>query len=678
MSTTTDLDGVGDCAGGGSTAQTCSKPGSASADGDAGPDVVNSGSNSDAVGAAPTQRVSLGGLPDVAAALIASIVVVLAFGRVVLDSNRGIDLTDEGMYLWSADPPHPTDLFHAPFGRYTGILYRLVGWDIARFRAIGVVLLVAAAALLGRTCVVAAGRWRRTAPTLASQVVGAAAVAAGATTGYTLYLLTPNYNWINLLGLLLAAAGGIEMAVPPSQRRRFATWAWPACTAIGAFLSTTGKPSSGPVILGLTAALILTVLPGSARERLLPVIRIAISTAAVWMFHFVFVNGPSDTADMFGRGLDALRILDPASYEISNALRSVRNAVVDLPGEVVRGTGGVVLAALATLLLLIRRWRAGLDDIASVSVVVLAGCCGALALKGIWIGSSSGYIVLATVGTSILLCALPLVVTARLIEGREEDERARTNDGEVPAEAPTPAGAGQLPPWWAPLASATYLSLFAAAYAFGSGNGFWFQLNGGMALLFASTVLVVFVYVDLPSRRPVAGVLAVLMALGGANVLSTAREAPYRTAAMDAQTVARSVGPHGSRLLLDPDTAAYLDQLRDITYRNGFASGTPMLDFTYYSATALYDLDALVPHSLIPTVGAYGATNDLARWSIGQLETDLWRDAWLLTAPDNPAAPDPRIVDLLGRVFPDDYELVGELTWWQRGELQQVWRPVRG
>ena len=111
MSTTTDLDGVGDCANGGSTAQTCSNPGSASADGDAGPDVV--GSDTGAVGAAPTQRVSLGGLPDVAAALIASIVVVVAFGRVVLDSNRGIDITDEGMYLWSADPPQPTDLFHA-------------------------------------------------------------------------------------------------------------------------------------------------------------------------------------------------------------------------------------------------------------------------------------------------------------------------------------------------------------------------------------------------------------------------------------------------------------------------------------------------------------------------------------------------------------------------------------
>jgi hypothetical protein len=144
---------------------------------------------------------------------------------------------------------------------------------------------------------------------------------------------------------------------------------------------------------------------------------------------------------------------------------------------------------------------------------------------------------------------------------------------------------------------------------------------------------------------------------------------------MDEQTVSHSVGPHGSVLRLDEQTAAYLDALRSAAYGAGFAPGTPMLDFTYYSATALYDLDALVPHSLIPTVGAYYATNDLARWSIEQLEVTIWQSAWLLTAPENPAAPDPKAVSILGRTFPDDYELVGELRWWQRDELQQIWRP---
>ncbi len=181
-------------------------------------------------------RPPLGTVPETVAAVVASAVLLVAFGRVVLDGNRGIDLTDEGMYLWSADPPAPTDLFHAPFGRYTGMLYRLAGWDIARFRALGVVLLVGAALLLGRSCVLAAGRWRRTTPSVAAQIIGAAVVAAGATTGYTLYLLTPNYNWINLFGLLLAAAGGIEMAVPSPSRRRFGSWAWPTCTAVGAFV----------------------------------------------------------------------------------------------------------------------------------------------------------------------------------------------------------------------------------------------------------------------------------------------------------------------------------------------------------------------------------------------------------------------------------------------------------
>lgn len=627
----------------------------------------------------------LGTVPEIAAAVIASAMLLVAFGRVVRDGNRGVDLTDEGMYLWSADPPTPTDLFHAPFGRYTGMLYRIAGWDIARFRALGVVLLVAAALLLGRSCVLAAGRWRRTTPSVAAQIIGAVIVAAGATTGYTLYLLTPNYNWINLLGLLLAAAGGVEMAVPSPSRRRFGSWVWPTCTAVGAFVSMTGKPSSGPVILGLTAVLVVTVGPGPYRRNALPILRLAAATAVVWILHFLFVNGPADTAEMYRRGLDALRILDPASYEIANAVKSVWSAVTDLPERVADGTAGLVLVAAASLALTARRVRADVDTVAAVSVVVLVGSCTALALDGLWIGSSAGYVVLATVGSSIILCTLPLAVTARLLEGRQRmDERSALAelvgdfvDGTVDSGAIRRPGTDETPPgWWAPFATATYLVLFAAAYAFGSGNGFWSQLNGGLALMFAGAVVLLVVYVDLPSGRPVAGILAVVVAIGGANVLETARDSPYRTAGMDEQTIARSFGPHGSRMLLDPETAAYLDRLRGMTYGNGFSPGTPMLDFTYYSATALYDLDALVPHSLIPTVGAYAATNALARWSIEQLEPEIWRDAWVLWAPENPAAPDPKVVEILGRTFPDDYVLIGELTWWQRGELQQVWRPV--
>lgn len=474
-------------------------------------------------------RPPLGTVPEIVAAAIASVVMLLSFSRVIRDSNRGIDLTDEGMYLWSADPPASTDLFHAPFGRYTGLLYRLVGWDVARFRALGVLLLLAAAVLLGRSCVVAAGRWRGATPSIAAQVAGSAAVAAGATTGYTLYLLTPNYNWINLLGLLLAAAGGIEMAVPPATRRRAGSWFWPSCAAVGAFVSMTGKPSSGPVILALTALLVVTVRPGPLVRRLVPVLQTAVVTAIVWVLHFVFVNSPADTADMYRRGLDALRILDPASYEIANALHSVQSAVKDLPERVLDGTAGLVVAALASLALTARRMRADVDTVASIGVVVLVGSSVALALDGVWIGSSAGYIVLATVGTSIVLCVVPLAVTARVLEARRRrapspvDGDTDDTADEIVADGQRTAIAGSLPGWWPPFATALYLALFAAAYAFGSGNGFWNQLNGGLALMFAGAVVLLVVYVDLAPTRPAVGVLAVVVAIGGANVLDTAR-----------------------------------------------------------------------------------------------------------------------------------------------------------
>jgi hypothetical protein len=378
----------------------------------------------------------------------------------------------------------------------------------------------------------------------------------------------------------------------------------------------------------------------------------------VWTLHFVFVNTPSDTIDMYRRGLKALEILDPASYEISNALASVRHALTGLPRDLLAGTGGLIVAAFAALLLLSRRCRADSGTIAAAAALIFTGASLALAFEGRWVGGGSGYVVLATVGCSLVVCAVPLAVAAYVVERRH---------------LPRPGSV-----WLRGAAVAAFLVLFAAAYAFGSGNGFYIQLNGGLALLFGAALLLVCAFIDLPDNVAVAGLLSVVMALGGANVLDSARDSPYRAKAMDEQTEPRSFGPHGSRMLLDPQTAGYLDELRSSAAASGFRAGMPMLDFTYYAASALYDLDALVPHSLIPTVGAYVATNDLARWSIGQLEPEIWHDAWLLTAPENPAAPDPSIVSLLGRSFPEDYELVTELRWWQRDELQQLWRPRQG
>lgn len=68
--------------------------------------------------------------------------------RSLLASDRGIDLTDESLYLLDADPPGRYDAFGFPYGWITGPMFRAVDMDIARFRTLAGVLLVLATALL--------------------------------------------------------------------------------------------------------------------------------------------------------------------------------------------------------------------------------------------------------------------------------------------------------------------------------------------------------------------------------------------------------------------------------------------------------------------------------------------------------------------------------------------------
>ena len=67
----------------------------------------------------------------------------------ILATDHALDLTDEGLYLLAADPPTTNAAWGFPWGWHTGILFRVVGYDIAAFRTFGAVLLVSAGGWVG-------------------------------------------------------------------------------------------------------------------------------------------------------------------------------------------------------------------------------------------------------------------------------------------------------------------------------------------------------------------------------------------------------------------------------------------------------------------------------------------------------------------------------------------------
>ena len=194
------------------------------------------------------ERISNRGAFRVALALLGAAVVLwplLAWG---FATDRGIGFQDEGLYLLAADPPSPTAGWVTPFGWHTAPFFEVVGHDIARFRTLGLWLLVLAGALLGHTVgrrIAGEGNDRAARSTR----IGVATIGAlGAPLLASGFLRTPGYNWVNLLGLMLAITGTVLASTVAADTtalwRSLRLHVAIALLALGVWFTVPAKPSS--------------------------------------------------------------------------------------------------------------------------------------------------------------------------------------------------------------------------------------------------------------------------------------------------------------------------------------------------------------------------------------------------------------------------------------------------
>jgi len=475
---------------------------------------------------------------------------------------------------------------------------------------------------------------------------------------YLLDLTTPSYNWLNLLGILLLSAGFLDSVTRPvPEPRWWVRWAGPVLIALGGLIATMGKVSSGPVLVVLAAAGIVGIAPGAMRERLWTLARAAIAGVALLVVHSVVINPPWVTVDQIVRGQRNLIQLDPAHYRLGNAFRDVTDSLTMVRHRFAHVSGAALwLALIAAVVFCIwpARSRVVVAPFAGLAIVLASARLFHLKL---WAGSNAAYAVLAWV--PVVLLTLALMFLPGVIRSMPRD-RGRALAGFAICLAVLVAG--------------------GASYAFGSGNDFFPQLNGGLAP-FVAAALLVLLGVSLPGGMPLpALVMTIALGVGSYTVVGDAIAAPYRQPPLSQQTVSVPIGPHGS-LKVDPATANYLADIRAGAARAGWVKGTPLLDFSPYSAATVYALGGRPPITILPSVGYYPTTTKVAFWAMDQLAKAGWdddfRSAWVLTQVGLPTPgpqPDPGALTVIGRNFPADYELVGTFTLPRQG-VMALWRP---
>ena len=588
----------------------------------------------------------------------------------LLATDRGVDLTDEGLYLLGADPPSLSAAWGFPFGWHVRPLFMVVGYDIASFRTLGAVLLVGASTWLGWS----AGRVMLNRAEPRGQSQGFLALAAisgglGSLMFYAPMLRTPSYNWLNLVGITTVAAaalGAVALSRSPTlgrdarvNRTLFALLATVSSFAL--FVTFPAKPSTLPIMLLLTCVLLLATVGRRAASAwglisvaLLPIWLSGVFLLRVW---------PRDALEVFSL---ALQMPSPDPLQTTgSAIRAALFLPTDLVSslsEVDWMTLVVVLFGLALVAIPVVRRR---DWIAVRLIGFSVACVGALSLAGLPIpGLRSALAPFAIANARVTTACLVIFVAALMSASRR------------PTVSVT--GASRSLPRWPVVA---FLGVLPFAFSFGSGNGIYAQasLAGGFLLLAG---LVTFSNARLGKSGlalSVGGALFIACVSTGAVV--SGWQAPFRAAPLVDQTVATSVGEHGAVLLLEPRIAETISGLRSKAEEVGWTNGTPIVDVSYtWNPTIPYALGGRVPDFLVLTIFGYPAAHDITDFHLSAPYFNFPFDrSWFVTSrpasisdPTGQAAVDftmDKLSAVSGLPFPDSYACMAVRDF-------ILWRPV--
>lgn len=573
----------------------------------------------------------------------------------VYSSDRGLDLSDEGLYILAADPPSRTATWFTPWGWQTSLLLRLVGNDLARLRTLAVWLLV----VLGGTLGWAIG-----------QRVGARALAiVGAAGGPMLaasLLRTPGYNWVNLAGLLIGATGTIVATTLDGHhsddnddhhgkpRRRMHAAA--ALIALGVLCSTPAKPTSGPFLLIAAAALIVSCIGRRRTLRLAALVAawaVAIVGLAVvtgtWPHNFASIILRSrewpvlhENQTLAGAVHDLLRTPKVAWHE----LRRLRIAAYLL-----------IFTAAVTAALVRHRPNASLTMRCAplaLATIAAVGVAAPLPVLG-GQGPAERFAWGGTVNAAVLLTAGAGLHLYTNWHGAERGTHRRS------------------------IAIAAFLVVLAFSYSFGSAIGVYHQTALAVVLLWlAAGVLTA------ATAQKVRSVAVAMIAIASTVMLVSnlvdSRNHPFRNVGLARQTTPIELGTHGAELVVDEGTASFVTRFGVSAAAGGWCAGTPLIGLSgQWSTTLSYALGARVPETLMITTPGYDAAVAVGAYTMRSLRTPRWHDAWLITS--DPSTDGPKVaaqvralLDQLpadvNRTFPADYTLVTDV------DGIQLWRPT--
>lgn len=546
----------------------------------------------------------------------------------------GLDVSDEGFYLNSIADPHLYDATITQFGFFYHYLYWPIAERVAMLRTVNLVVTLVLGTAFG---MVVFSRDERRGE--GRGLIAAASFTLSFTTMMALsnWLASPNYNTLNLQGLLVAATALLIIGRKPGVPPTYAI----VLLAVGGWITFLAKPSSA-ALLGPVALLYLLAVQ-QIRLRTLT-LALVLSLALLLLASVAIDGSPVTFLQRLQRAAVLPAVLDPR-YSMGNLFRFSWPSMSN-------GQWTLLVASAATLAFCILVSTRPVGALyCALPLCILTGVLPLLALymqdmlPPYWKWTYTQQILTIPAGLGLAIL------------GHAVQRRARL-------------------PSRSALADAGMLWLLPYVFAFGTNNEYWYLApHAGIFWVGSACILLEATQSEKPIPFQIAPAVLGSLTISSIVVLIGMMH-PYR----QTQSILLNDTPvaiRGGRAVLNlsPDFAAYFQELQSGASAAGFRVGDPMIDLTGHYPGALYALGAKAI-GMPWLVGGYPGSDLVVRAALARVPCTTLAKAWLFAEPEGPMALSPTVVGEFGQRYEAVLQitsLVGDIT---VPLTQQLLKPV--
>jgi len=574
-----------------------------------------------------------------------------------LNASHGFDITDESFYLLWARQPDRVLASVTQFGFFTSPLYILSGKNVAIFRILGIILLLGASLLfacsldkywLGYTGKISLRAQRHTLIPILNSVLAY----------YGYWLLTPSYNWLALLSVLLCGAGLLDVTAKRPADNKQITYLRlllnGLLVGVGGGIAFMAKPTTAIMLAAVTLYWLL--IHPRCRYRFFFIIIALLTACFILLFQAVVLQGGlSHYYSQLTTAIDVTKTLG-AGHSLPQAFDHVFISIKSLPSRIASVASHWIL--LTPLFL----FAAPRDKKKQESLVINRLFFWALPLfflitcYRLWhIGqySSKG---LGFYGISLLLVTMSFAILMGFV-------LKKGNHADMPV--------------FRLLTLCFFLIVLTGAYAFGSANDFIYQMSGALVFLVAA-LLYVAVWISHTFKNDFfVNIVSLTSVFAVSFVIVSGFNHPYRLPTkINAQNIRVTLLGSNGFLYVDRITAKYINELKSIALREGWKPGTTLIDLTGATPGAAVILNGkFVGFPWL--VGGYPGSELFAKRMIEMAPKAEQRSAWILTAPTGIRKNIQNVLLELGLNFPGNYKAVGKMKTGHRRETQILWKPIK-